>query len=311
MLVDNKNGIDDSNFNNRAVFHFSIDGKGDYAVAAGHCSMPIIVNAGSHTVLENLAKSQVFGSEHPTGQTVPLGFAFVSSTATGPTGDNRATSGTANNGGNPITVNVPYFSDPVNGGETLVTFTNRVLRFQIKVCKVVESGSVTPLLPYDGTYGGTVSSRTDGSAPWSRLSNGQCTGLLSNSNQPTGWQVIDDDGDFTTATLVETSSGPYFISAATVDNTWPGQGGTTITGTPARTVTWHPGIGVNVITITNKYARSGVSNTALTKGTTTRHDTPGGPRASGALVLRDDATPVGRSWDARRLQGTGRRTRRG
>ena len=144
MLGDNKNGIDDTNFNNIAVFHFSIDGKGDYAVAAGHCSMPVIVNAGSHTVQENVAKS-MFGSEHPTGQTVSFGFAFVSSTATGPTGDNRATSGNANNGGNPITVNVPYFCDPVNGGETLVTFTNRVLRAQIKVCKVVESGSLTPL----------------------------------------------------------------------------------------------------------------------------------------------------------------------
>ena len=79
------------------------------------------------------------------GKTVSFGFAFVSSTATGPTGDNRATSGNANNGGNPITVNAPYFSDPVNGGETLVTFTNRVLRAQIKVCKVVEPGSLTPL----------------------------------------------------------------------------------------------------------------------------------------------------------------------
>jgi hypothetical protein len=168
--------IDDTNFNDIAVFHFSVDGKGDYAVAAGHCSMPIIVNAGSHTIQENLTKSTV------NGNAVPVGFAFVSSTATGPLGDNRATSGTASNGGNPITVNVPYFSDPANGGEALVTFTNRVLRFYIKVCKVVDPGSLTPLA--GDTFSGTAAARnTRGIVQWGPLTNGKCSGLLSPPTQ--------------------------------------------------------------------------------------------------------------------------------
>ena len=88
MLVDHKNGVDDSNFNNIAIFHFSIDGAtsgplSDVQVAAGHCSMPLIVNVGQHTITENLARTTV------NGKTITLGFAFVSATATGPTGDNR------------------------------------------------------------------------------------------------------------------------------------------------------------------------------------------------------------------------------
>ena len=62
-------------------------------------------------------------------------------TATGPTGDNRVVA----TAGNPVTVNVPYFFDRTNGGETLVTVTNRVLRAQVKVCKVVDPGSLTAI----------------------------------------------------------------------------------------------------------------------------------------------------------------------
>jgi hypothetical protein len=137
-----------------------------------------------------------------------------------------------------------------------VTFTNRVLRFQVKVCKIVESGSLTALKSVDGTYNGTVTSHTDGPASWSGLANGTCSGILTSSTQPAGWQVIDGDGDFTTADVIENNNGQhYFISAATVDNTWPGQSTVTINAA-GNDVSWHPGIGINVVTITNKW-RSG------------------------------------------------------
>ena len=48
-------------------------------------------------------------------------------------------------GGNPITVSVPWFNDPTNGGETLVMFTNKVQRVQIKICKLIDPGSVTAI----------------------------------------------------------------------------------------------------------------------------------------------------------------------
>jgi hypothetical protein len=229
------------------VFHYTIDGKGDIAVAAGHCSPPQIVNAGNHVITENLAKSTV------NGNAVPVGFAFVSSTATGPLGDNRATSGTASNGGNPITVNVPYFSDPANGGETLVTFTNRVLRFYIKVCKVVDPGSLTPLA--GDTFSGLAAARNlKGTVPWGPLTNGQCSGLLSPPSQ-NGWPVINFNGDPTSALVQETIAGPYFISAASVDNPWPGTSPPFIDHSipGVNNVSWTPGVGVNVVTITNKY----------------------------------------------------------
>src|SRR5262249_46465667 len=119
----------DTGYNDHVTFVFKVDGAksgplAGISVVAGHCSMPLVVPVGSHTISEKL----------------PYGFQLVSVTATGPTGDNRVVSGT-----NPVTVSVPYFSDPANGGETLVTFTNRVLRAQVKICKVVEPGSKTPL----------------------------------------------------------------------------------------------------------------------------------------------------------------------
>ena len=109
--------------------------------------------AGNHTVKE---------------VNIPYGFQFVSSTATGPTGDNRRR---RRERGNPITVSVPWFNDPTNGGETLVTFTNKVQRVQLKICKLIEPGSDTALgglslhvrrRPVNGVSAGsaTVSRRT-------------------------------------------------------------------------------------------------------------------------------------------------------
>ena len=106
-------------------------------------------------------------------------------TATGPTGDNRV----VGSAGNPVTVNVPYFADPANGGETLVTVTNRVLRAQVKVCKVVEPGSLTRSGRHVGTTAPQPQALTT-ATPNQTAMNGTCTGLIApgDPNQSAGWQ---------------------------------------------------------------------------------------------------------------------------
>ena len=156
-----------------------------------------------------------------------------------------------------MTVNVPYFFDQTNGGETLVTVTNRVLRAQVKVCKVVEPGSLTPLGNNVWSYGG--SSQGVGSAlPQQTATNGTCTGLIvpASSGQSAGWQIITTTGSPASISMFEfTASGTpaWVISAASVDNLFPGAPAAVFGNTPP-VVIWEPGAGVNVVTITNKYA---------------------------------------------------------
>src|SRR5262249_18330633 len=114
----------DDTIYNGTVFHFSVDGGKQIDVAAGACSLPMVVPVGPHTVKE---------------VNIPTGFMFVSATATGPMNDNRATSG-----GNPITVSVPYF-DGTPGGETEVTVVNKVIRAFVKICKQVPLSSSAQL----------------------------------------------------------------------------------------------------------------------------------------------------------------------
>jgi hypothetical protein len=92
-------------------FDFSVNGSAPITVAAGQCSDPIAVPAGTATVAEADAAN----------------FHLVNVVATGPTSDNRLQSGT-----NPVAVLTPF------GGvenETVVTFTNAVNTGQWKVCK--------------------------------------------------------------------------------------------------------------------------------------------------------------------------------
>ena len=51
--------VDDTNYNEKITFHFSVDGAktgalANVAVVAGHCSPPIVVPVGNHTVKELL-----------------------------------------------------------------------------------------------------------------------------------------------------------------------------------------------------------------------------------------------------------------
>ena len=263
MLVDNKNGIDDTNFNNRAVFHFSIDGKGDYAVAAGHCSMPIIVNAGSHTVQENLAKSQVFGSEHPTGQTGSARLRV------------RLLDGHRPDGRQPRDERQRQQRRQPDHGQRAVLQRSGERRRDAR-----HVHEPRPAVPDQGLQGRRV--RLGDAAPavrrhlraapsrrgptaarrWSRLSNGQCTGLLT-QQQPAGRLAghrrrrrLHDRHARRDAAPGRTSSRPRRW-------TTPGPARVEPRSVAPRpdTVTWHPGIGVNVITITNKYRAHGVSST--------------------------------------------------
>jgi hypothetical protein len=143
-----KNSSVDDTIYNGVTFFFSLDGsKTLIPVAAGHCSMPQIVPAGTHTVREP-AFGKDWDDNWESEQLNPYGFQFVSSNATGPMGDNRCVPqdlSATPNCGNPITVSVPWFKDPSNGGETLITFTNKVLRASFKICKQIDPGSVDEL----------------------------------------------------------------------------------------------------------------------------------------------------------------------
>ena len=122
-----------------------------------------------------------------------------------------------------MTVSVPYFSDPANGGETLVTFTNKVQRVQVKICKLIEPGSETPIggqeYDFSGTIAGIGVSQTfSGSVTPPYPGATSCTGLLTNA------PIVGTDGKPTTINVTETSPGsvPFHIThASAVDNTAP------------------------------------------------------------------------------------------
>jgi hypothetical protein len=148
---------------NGTLFTFTVTGVASpVQFAAGQCSLPQVIPAGSVKMTET---------------SIPTGFAFVSSTATGPMGENRATSGTAADGGNPITVALPWFGDPSGGGDTTVTVVNRVLRAQLKVCTVIAPGSTGSLagttFSYTISVNGNQVQTVTSASPYP-----SCTGLL-------------------------------------------------------------------------------------------------------------------------------------
>jgi YVTN family beta-propeller protein len=207
------------------VFHFSVDGSKTLVdVAAGHCSFPIAVTAGTHTVEE---------------VNLPYGFQFVSSTATGPVGQSRGS------GTNPITVTVPFFG-AADGGETEVDFTNRVIRANVKVCKTIDPGSTTALgnLPFTfdvrANYGGgEQSNEVSTASPYP-----SCTGLTLDI------PLVDSAGEPSTVAVTEQAGHGFTVSGITVDHVAPGTTPTVVTGSGG-SVRFIPGPGTAVVTFTN------------------------------------------------------------
>jgi hypothetical protein len=237
----------------------SVNASGTTTASPSRCSPPIKVPVGTYQITENITQTTTTG-----GTSLPKAFSFVSSTATGPTGDNRCSpvNNSANpNCGNPITVTVPYFNpnkDPILYGETTVFFTDKVNRSTVKICKVVETGSTTPLagqaftfnvfangtpIPSSGTLATTVT-------------NGTCTGLLTGAGG-LGVPVIQPNGTATTIAVEEVHNGPFKPSSMTVDNTtstFPCSTPTAPAGTnPDYTVCWTAVTGNSVLTVTNRY----------------------------------------------------------
>jgi hypothetical protein len=213
------------------VFNFSVNGTA-LQVAAGRCSVPVLVPAGTANVSE---------------VSIPNGWIFDSSTATGPLGDSRATSGTATNAGNPMTVTVPWFGDLTNGGETLVTIANRLLRVQLKICKLIDPGSVTAIgsksFSFNVNLNGSFLLSASVSPPYPGPTG--CTGLL------LSWPIIQPGGAPTSLKVKEQTGTGYAVSAITVDNA---------VGTPVKQlgsggyIQFNPGAGPAVVTVTNASA---------------------------------------------------------
>jgi hypothetical protein len=236
------------------LFWFAINGDTTHeiAVAAGECSRPIQVPAGTATILEDLGPGSNFHLD--------------SFTAVGPDGSSRLlTSGTAN----PITVSVPWggTSDQGVGNETLVTATNSVNTGQIKVCKILGPG-----MPYgpDKSYdfettwkiGNHYFSQYVTLTPTGDGTDGEVCGFLTGPIP-----VVDGNGDpieFTTTecsvpTIYTTGTPPEPLPSGAVeptDVTYSGNGveiDSNVYGQdpPPYYLSADLGQGVNVVTFTN------------------------------------------------------------
>jgi len=223
--------------------------SGTVTVAPPRCSTRLIVPVGNYTITEVVGSTTTSN-----GTPVPKAFQFVSSSATGPFGENRCTTGNNQSCGNPLTVSVPYFlsSDPIAWGETLVNFTNKVSKFQVKICKYIEAGSVQPLggrsYSFNIYVNGTKQTFTDPTATTVNPPYPSCTGILLNL------PIITTTGAATRVSVEEQAS-PNTAPSATVDtgpSTMPGtnEGGNVV----GRTVTFNPVVGPNVVSFTNTYS---------------------------------------------------------
>jgi len=236
--------------------------KGTVKVAAGACSLPQVVPAGTYQVSEDLSKLTVMIN----GQAVPA-FQAVASDARGPFGDNRCvpqqstppntdlpvvgTTINTNCGVPTMTAVVPYFNanDPVNFGETQVTFWNKLVRASVKICKQVTSDSMASLGNQTFTFSWSAS--TDGGDTGVTLKPGTCTGNLGNfpiagtgltSAVVTVTETAGPGSHVDQVTL--TGGAPVIVAPATKS----GFGGPGLNGTIPYKVTFNPGPGTNVVT---------------------------------------------------------------
>jgi hypothetical protein len=212
------------------TFNFSVNGGASFPVAAGECSAPMQVPAGTATVQELLSPTSDFYLQSVSAYNVN-GDALVS----GPS-DNE------------ITVDVAYGGV---GDETVATFTDAVKTGEFKICTQESSTDAnlagqTFVYDYSVSDGGVTApgsvSLTEPAAPGET-----CSGLI------TGVPVVNPDGSVPVVSV--TSEVPTVTDVQIDAITYAGNGvlltqPATPTGFPA-TQTYSIGVGVNVSTFTN------------------------------------------------------------
>jgi hypothetical protein len=214
---------------NGTTFTFKIPTATDPAnrqiqVDAGSCSPQIEVAFGPTDITE----------------VIPEGFGLFSVTAT----DNVSHSLLLGTSGTTATV-----TPGTKTNETLVTFTNRPLTVQLKVCKLIAVGSEAALggkdFSFSVTYNNSPPFTVSVQHPYPGPNT--CTTLL--LNQP----VINPDGTKAVVTVKEVQGAGFLVSAITVSNAFTGTNPAIVLG-PGGYVTFNPGAGVDVVTFTNAAA---------------------------------------------------------
>ncbi len=131
-------------------------------------------------------------------------------------------------------MSVPYGTQ----GETLVTFYNRIKRGFVKVCKVVQTGSLDALGTTDFTF--SVSVGTD-SFMLGPIKNGECA--ISAVDYP----ILQPNG---MPTVVNVTENPI-MGVVVTDITYTGSGTVNGASTCLGSISYNLGGGVNVTTFTN------------------------------------------------------------
>ncbi len=169
------------------TFQFTVNGGAPFSVPAGACAPAAIVLAGTATVQE-------VGSTN---------FHLVGVTATGPSGDNRLTTGPTVN---PATVSVPS-GDSSN--TTTVTFTDAVNTGQLEICKASSEPSLAnTTFNFEFQYSANGSNVSGNAA----LMPGQC----STPSDPI--PVVDSAGNPISIQVFEDASVGVEVSNIAVDN---------------------------------------------------------------------------------------------
>ena len=245
--------IDKLNTNVQPYINFLVDGSKKVQVRAGKCSMPLRVTVGNHTVVEQSYQNPAANA--PYAPTLPIiqlsssssnyeldtGGSFFGISYTTPGGGIDVSPAdrliSKNLSTRTVVVSVPYGP---NGGETLVTYYNRIRKGQIKICKTIPYTSQDSLGGKSFTFkwtvdhqGGTVS-----------LMPGECSYVLGQSN------LIDQDGNPTHVSVTEAipAGSTYAVDSIGVQFAR----GNVVTNLGNATATWDLGPDTNVVTYDNQ-----------------------------------------------------------
>jgi hypothetical protein len=182
------------------------------SVKANSCTQAITLPAGTATVTETQLPNFVLQGISVSGS-----------------GSELSSSGTS------VTVSLPF------AGDTSVTFTNTVATGSFKVCKTTDDpGIVIGSFNFNWTYTANGSPVTG----WANVPVGSC------SNVQTGIPVVDQNGNPTQITVVETPVAGTFVNSITVSN-GASVSTSTATGTEVFTLLPNPTGGVTSVTYDN------------------------------------------------------------